>query len=213
MNLCIATYAPPNGLRIITDPNKQEYSKRHGYDFARNERETGEVGAAFFERHKWHLSLMRSDRWDWFYLIDDDAIFTNMTLRLEDIILDSDEIIFPMDALTIQSGGMLIRNSFCGRLFLNMVVMSRVDGEYMQSDQFVMRDLLPPFRGSVRLIPQRTLGSYRYSLYRGLGGNYEVGKDFAGNDGEWQFGDFVFHVPGCQVKASVLNEMLQKVKR
>lgn len=203
MKLCIATYATGSFCEVcdVSDPNKQEYASKHGYDFERNHDEAYNTGVPFFDRHRWHLDLLNSGRWDWMYLVDADAVFTNMAIRLEDLILPEDHLIFPMDAIMVQAGGFLARNSDVVKNFLK-TLLSRQIGPG-QSDQIEMEMILPQFNGSVRYLPQRKMGSYNYDFYRHLGGCYARGVDRNGNDGQWQKGDFVFHCPGMTIAQKV----------
>jgi hypothetical protein len=215
MNLCIATYATGNYACLcdITDGNKLEYSQRHGYGFERNHDEAFNTGFPFFDRHRWHVSLMQTQQWDWFYFVDADAIFTNLLLKLEDLILPQDHLIFPLDAVMVQAGGFLARNSEPVLRFFKSLLERQAHP--MQSDQIEMEAIIPQFDGYVRFLPQRVLGSYEYGFYPHLGGNYLLAKDRNGNDGQWHRGDFVFHAPGMTMpqKAETLRSHLEQVIR
>jgi len=212
MRICIATYATGNFAPVcdVTDPNKAEYASLHGYGFERNHNEAFHTGNPNFDRHRWHVELLKSGRWDWMYFLDADAIFTNFDKRLEDIILPDDHLIFPIDAVMVQAGGFLARNSDVTFRFFDELQKRKTE----VSDQIEMERILPDFSGSYKIIPQRTLGSYDYKHYQHLGGNYVTSKDRDGNDGQWQPGDFVFHCPGMTIanKVDVLRSKLAVVK-
>lgn len=213
MKLCVATYATGGFAPIcdITDPNKQEYCLRHGYGFERNHDESFNTGFPFFDRHRWHRSLMSGGAWDWFYFLDADAIFTNLKLKLEDLIRPDDHLIFPIDAIMVQAGGFLARNSEPAGRFFSALIQRQAHPS--QSDQIEMEAIIPQFREFVRIIPQRTLGSYDYAYYPHLGEKYALRQDRDGNDGQWQPGDFVFHCPGMTMeqKAETLRYHLNLV--
>lgn len=217
MKFAVVTFINPDYqvISAVTDPNKMEYCRIHGHDYICNVSKSSR-SSIFFDRHRWHLELMDSGKYDWLYCIDADAIFTNMNLKLEDLVTPQDHIVAPLDAIMIQAGGFLINNSIESKLFLKMVILSqRNPPDPHQSDQIEMERLYPNFRHIIRLIPQRKLGSYNYGYYQNLGGNYIPGLDRNGNDGKWQKGDFVFHVPGMpiEMKVGILTEMLKHVVR
>lgn len=214
MRICIATFATGSYAPLcdITDPNKREYSARNGYDFLRNHDDVS--GNVFFQRHQWHLKIIESGLWDWLYCLDADAIFTNLRIRIESVLMPSDKIVFPLDAVMVQAGGFLIGNCDLAKDFLRAVV-ARGSADPNQSDQIEMENLLPQFKDAVRFLPQRVMGSYQYHLYPHLGGNYVLRRDRNGNDGQWQAGDFVLHVPGAtmETKCAVLRQHLALVQR
>lgn len=211
MKICVATYATGVFSEVcdITDANKADYCRRHEYGFERNH-EDGDHGAATWERYLWYLRLMSSKKWQWFYFLDADAIFTNFTLKLESIIQPEDRLIFPLDAVMIQSGGFLAKN--CGSVehFFSRLIQERPKHA---TDQIAMEALLPTIPGLARMVPQRVMGSYDYGHYHNLGGNYVTAKDRDGNDGQWQPGDFIFHAPGMPIasKVSVLKAKLKRI--
>jgi hypothetical protein len=57
-----------------------------------------------------------------------------------------------------------------------------------------MKDTYEQYKDIViKLVPQRTMNSYNYSLYKGWGP--EPMLDKLGNVGDWQIGDFAIHWP------------------
>lgn len=216
MNICIATYATGEYAPLcdITDSNKKRYADYNGYGFERNHDESFNRGEAYFDRHIWHLNLMKTIPSEWFYFVDADAIFTNFHIKLADVVTSDDNLIFPIDAVMIQAGGFMARNTEKSRLFLEEVVSNKANPHNHGSDQIQMELLMDKYSKFVRIVPQKTMGSYDYRLYIHLGGNYTAGKDRNGNDGQWQPGDFVFHCPGMtmEMKCKTISRVIVESK-
>jgi hypothetical protein len=82
-------------------------------------------------------------------------------------------------------------------------------------DQTAMEDIILRRPRLVTIIPQCAFQTYEYAKYAGLGGNYANSVDAQGNRGQWQPGDFILHVPGCEMntKISEIESHLSLVKK
>lgn len=217
MKFCIATLSSKqyDAVCAVSNPNKAEYAARWGYDF---EFKRGEhpYSTVFFDRHRYFLRLLSSGRWDWILCIGGDAIITNMTIPLSDHVMDGCGWIMARDALQINSDVFLAR--CCPESAAVFVKLLAEEELWMKSptkDQDALESFVNNgFEKIIKIVPQRTLQSYEYSLYHNLGGNYAKGLDADGNDGQWQRGDFCLHVPAhMERKAQILKDHLPLVVR
>ena len=166
----------------------------------------------------------------WIFNTDCDAMITNMTVKLEEIInknADIDtHIIIPSDINGINCGNMFVRNSPIGRAFLDTIIagMPLYRNWYMFENQLI-QDLFVgshleedgvhttgTFWGRVgKVVPQRIFNSYDYKNHPKLK-NRPHFKDITGNDGQWKKGDFMIQWPSTDLAfrikcAKIYNEL------
>lgn len=180
----------------ITAPNKLEYCNRHGYTF-HQEPFTNCMWQGF-ERLPHLAEMLYAGLFDWIYCLGCDALITNLNIRLETLINPAFGIIMATDAMMIQSDSFLIQNAHNSLALLDKAWEHRGAPIGKASEQSTIQGLMsnPFYSNTVKLVPQRTLNSYEYSLYNDMGPPYTSHRDRFGNDGQWQRGDFVLHVPG-----------------
>lgn len=217
MKIAIATACNHDGLPMaaLTNPNKQEYCKTNGYTFL-FQRRSEPYKHILVGRHKWYLQLLKSGEYDAILFMDADSIFTNMKKRVEDVLLPNDAMVGCKGAPHFNAGvwiGLPCERTFkCIEKLLSLQ-REPIPPECGQSDENTLLTL-DEFHAAIRYIPQRQLQSYDYELYVDLGGNYAKGIDADGNDGRWQPGDWIFHVPGVPwIKSQVLKKHLEQVVR
>lgn len=199
-------------------PNKQEYCERHGYKFVHPEL-TDKIMRGF-ERLPNIIELLKSGEVDWVWVLGCDALITNMSIRLETIIDESYGMIVPADSLNTNIDSYLINRKNKGLEILETLVQfhgNPIGGWEEQSTLDFLCDLTI-FKNVRKIVPQRTMNSYRCSLlhvYDYLGKGFVEEKDSLGNDGNWQPGDFVLHVPGVdyETKMKVLTETVPQIQR
>lgn len=204
------------GICELTDPNKSDYAYRHGYRFIPVHL-LEDYQSIFFYRyecyHEWLLGKV--DVVDWLFCCDADFIFTNFDIPIESLVRREDCVVIAKDALMIQAGAFIVGNTGRGRVFLKAIAAGKEAFNGSPGfDQPAIAAYLKHNPTVARIVPQRTLQGYEYSLYRDLGGNYLKGLDADGNDGQWQRGDFGFHCPGAFTnKLEILEAHLTQVQR
>jgi hypothetical protein len=214
MRFCIATIYNPDYAFIcdVTNPNKQRYAARHGYEFIPSVIEISHLDLSF-ARYGWYTRLLQSNFYDWLFCCDGDMIFTNFTILLNSFVGTDHHFVIAKDALMVQAGVFLVRNSPHGRSILRRI--SAMQSQFRDGlrDQEAIQVAMSEFPEAFKVLPQRRLQSYEYGLYKDLGGNYLKAQDADGNDGQWQPGDFALHVPGVgEQKLKVLSEHLPLVE-
>lgn len=155
---------------------------------------------------------------EWIFNTDCDAMITNMTIKIEDIVKehtnDNTQILIPADCNGINCGNMIIRNSPIGKAFLDTIIagMPLYRHWYMQENQLIQdlvvgthleeTGVLPggTFWARVcKVVPQRVFNSYDYTKLPLLKNRKEY-KDILGTDGQWQKGDFLIQWPSTDLE-------------
>jgi hypothetical protein len=193
---------------ITIDKNKAEYCDRHGYrlDVVRSPMKAyqGSIhghGITWTRLH-YLLTLLETNQCDWVWCVGTDTLVTNLTLPLTSLLDDRFHFIISPDwAARVQADSFLTRNSPEGIGYLRLLVNSYP--KYMKHpwvENQAMLDTLDANISIIKVLPQRRMNSYIYSHYRKAypserNSHLLCGQDWYGNDGEWQLGDFVLHIP------------------
>jgi hypothetical protein len=204
MKIAIATTFHPSlaHLAAITDQNKRDYAAIHGYDYHRIDILPAGMNYAW-SRWRQFLDLFQNG-YAWILCCGVDVIFTNFYIQIEALIGNDTDVIASRDALMIQGDVLLVRNSQKGREFLEEVIsLEPVYRHDWFQDQTAMEHIIKTRPGLVTLVPQFVLQTYEYAKYAGLGGNYALSLDAQGNRGQWRSGDYILHVPGCEMNTKI----------
>lgn len=176
--------------------NKVEYCQRHGYkaDLRLEAWPNDHAGQVLkVDILEDTLKAMPEDSWTWW--TGADLMITNFTIRLEDIIDENYHFIVASDFNGINADSFLLRNSPKGREYLKMIrdtIPSYKDN--WEGEQGIMKDTYEKYKhDTVKLVPQKTMNSYNYALYRGRYPEPLIDK--LGTVGDWSIGDFVIHWP------------------
>jgi hypothetical protein len=133
---------------------------------------------------------------EWIWWLDCDAIVTNFHIKLESIIDNQYDIIMASDWNGINCGSFLVRNSDRGKAWLDMIYSFRDVPRYKNHkwpEQAAMMETAHLYTDILKVVPQKILNSYYYSLY--IPEEY-LWKDRLDTNGNWTVGDFVIHFPG-----------------
>lgn len=172
-------------LCSYTNPIKEEYCLRHGYDFIARKIDS-DVHPTWVRFHLLHDLF---EVYDWIMWMDADAFITNPEIKLESLVGPNDDLIISLDIHGLNTGVFLTRNSEWSKGFFRKFL--EVEAQYpgYGGDQIAMNRTLFVDRwddtGTVRYPKQKTLNSYLYEFY---------GQKF--EDGQYSHGDFVLHLPG-----------------
>jgi glycosyltransferase involved in cell wall biosynthesis len=174
-----------------TWPNKKAYADQHGYSaYAKTSDWT--LTPIHFEKITHMLAVMEQEPdVDWVWWLDNDAIVTNPDVQLESIADPAYHVIITSDIASINAGSFMVRNSIQGRGWLEFILAKGLE-HYKDNrwpEQQPMTDFYVTFKDIVKIVPQRTMNSYNYDIYR------VDPTDLLGTNGQWQAGDFVLHMP------------------
>lgn len=190
-------------MAALTDANKREYCERHGYDFQHLDhvpekwKSNGHAWGQTWARMDFMRQLISERKWDWLWCLGTDALITNLTIPLLDRVTPHAHIVIASDwAAPVQADSFLVRCSPEGDEYLARLL-EAFDAykEHTWVENQVMIETLPTWRHLMWIVPQRMLNAYNYDFYKHLSPQCQ-GKDSLGNDGQWQPGDFVLHLPG-----------------
>jgi mannan polymerase II complex MNN10 subunit len=172
--------------------NKIEYAERHGYSYAcKNSHFYGVVigyEKIFFIRDM----MVNYPDIDWFWWTGCDTLITNLTIKLEDRVDNDYHFIIAKDCNGINADSFLVRNSLEGRGFIDSLI-SKYDQykDHHWAEQQAIIDSQEEYHGIIKIVPQRDINAYEYSLYPDC-----TPIDQNGNDGQWKQGDLLIHWPG-----------------
>jgi hypothetical protein len=201
MNFAIVSLHTPNfqPLADLTWPNKVQYAERWGYGHAC--KTEGFYGVALGFEKIWFIKdvLEAYPDIDWLWWVGSDTLITNMTVNLEERIDNNYHFIIASDCNGINADSFLIRNSPEGRSYIDMI-MSKYE-QYKNHgwlEQQVIIDTFEENKNIIKLVPQRSINAYNYSLYSECAAP-EKQLDKLGNDGNWKPGDLLIHWPGTSL--------------
>lgn len=215
MKFVVTTLHTPDWQKFadVTDKNKEEYCKRHGYAFE-TQRDgpwhthidlLGITGDWGFERGYRFLDMFaKYPECEWVLFSDCDAMITNRTIPLDRIADDRYHVIVPADCNGTNCGNIMIRNSEIGRAFCESMVASRAAyrDNMMAENQWIQEMATATYWSKrIKIVPQRVLNSYDYTLYPDL-----PPKDALGIDGQWREGDFLLHIVGGSARFKMTTD-------
>lgn len=216
MNICLYTMhsnSTIGQMAALTVPNKIQYCNRHGYAY-HEEPWRGELFPGF-ERLPVLIYLLKCGYFDWVFWLGTDALITNLSRKLEELVDENHGMIMATDFTQIQMDSFLCQPKH-GTIELLEAVWARRENPigpwYEQSTlEHFMHE--KRFRHTVKIVPQRRMNAYKhkwYSEWKSINSRVNHRLDCLGTDGEWQVGDFVFHIPGrpLETKMQALREII-----
>jgi hypothetical protein len=188
--------------------NKVPYCARHGYHLA--VKTDGWSDVIYFDKISFLIELLEKNpsiKWVWW--LDCDALITNFTKKIEDIVDDNYHIIMTTDVNGLNNGSFFIKNSPESLDWLKVILSWKINYIHKKWDnpeQHPMIMTYIKYRKLIKLHPQRDFNSYFYQLYPGTSN-----IDMLDTDGQWQPGDWVVHWPGCSNPARInLADQIKK---
>lgn len=189
MKVALATFNSPSyqELAELTLPGKKAYCQRHGYDLIAG------VHHGSIERMGWdRIGLV--DQWlpkyDAVMWVDCDAIITNHTKKVTDVVSPTDNFVLTADLYGLNTGTFVAVNNLMTRQFLFAVLAAGpelVEKHHWGEQEAIIRLLQsPPWNNFARVVPQNAMNSYL---------NSAMGRPdwFMGN---FQPGDWILHMAG-----------------
>lgn len=218
---CLLTFHDKNFeelANVTLHQNKVKYAEKYGYDcIYKTDNFSKHI---MFDKLYCLDELFKSGKYDWIFWSDADAMITNFTTSIEQLTDDNFHFIVATDFNGINAGTFLIRCSNEGRSFLdyqlnNVEKYIKIQGQEQQciQDAYDKTD----FKKIIKIVPQKVMNSYQYELYQSRYGNRQNCKnkvDCLGNNGDWEYGDFIVHYPDVpqHLRIILAKEMLKKIK-
>ena len=221
MRFVVVTLHTPDwqAFADITDKNKKEYCDRHGYAFEtqgdgpwHTDIGRGIMGDWGFERGYRFLDMFKKyPECEWVLFSDCDALITNRTITLDRVVDNRFHVIVPADCNGTNCGNILIRNSEIGRAFCESMVASRpaYRDNVMAENQWIQEMATATYWSKwIKVVPQRIMNSYDYTLYTDL-----PPKDVLGIDAQWKSGDFILHIVGGSARYKKTTEQRMDIAK
>jgi hypothetical protein len=174
-------------LAAITLPGKTQYCQRHGYDLISG------IHPGPIERMGWDrvgVVQQHLPNYDVVMWIDCDAIITNLTKPVTDVLKNGDQFVLTADLYGINTGTFIAVRTPMTIQFLFSVLHAgpQLVAHHHWGEQEAIIRLLsgPPFDNFATVLPQNAMNSYI---------NAEMGRPdwFMGN---YQPGDWIVHLAG-----------------
>ena len=196
MNIAVATLATDNlGYQKQTINNKKFYCDKHGYDFHPFTESLDESRPFSWSKVKAIQKVFDSSNPDWVFWIDGDACIMNFHTKLESIIDDEFDIIFTVDAHTINCGVFFIKNNEKTKRFLEEVYSREDFIGHPWWEQAAVLEIINHCATDLKIkkVPQKTFNSYAGDeIWGDL--KKEVPQELMIPDGAWtSVGTNVFH--------------------
>jgi hypothetical protein len=180
---------------VTYDGNKVPYAELHGYKtFAMTD---GWSDNIYFDSIRYLIEVLENNpdlQWVWW--LDCDAMITNFTKKLEDIVDDDYHIIMSTDVNGINAGSFFVRNSPEGLQWLKMIMSYKPAYDIERwplVEQAVMVKEFDNYKHLFKIVSQKLINSYMYEHYPEVA--HKNSMDTLGTSGQWEVGDFVLHIP------------------
>lgn len=200
-------------LGNLVIPNMQAYCKKHGYHF-----DIWVIPPKFeFEKIKMILNLLE-DGIDTIFCLDLDTLITNHNIKVESFLDDDHDFYLTKDINTWNTGSIIVRNTEWAQDWLDYILNHQ--GEIENEQTVIMRDMRVGDLPKVRVLSHPSINSYPYEEYAPTWGLIEGWEPTTGSkekptheQGDWQVGDFVAHLPGLPVarRIEIFNRMKEQI--
>lgn len=189
MRICIQCLYTKSWLDIakITVPNITAYCQKKGYSW--NIQCIDEPYDAF-EKIRQIQGLFERDEADVVMSMDCDTIITNYNRRIEDFIEDGKEFYITNDYNGVNTGIFLCVKSNRQKVFLEFLYSCKSFPEVYCEQNAIEKWLsLYPNDAQMKTLPHPSINSHEYSLYENIPAQSH-------EQGQWEYGDFILHLPG-----------------
>lgn len=184
-------------LMRLTAHNRVEYATTHDYQlFLRRH-----IDIVHFPEERMTNIVEALKETDYLLVMGVDTIFTNMTIKIEDLIkkYPDVDVIVSKDINGLNNDVMLVRNSQMSVMLFRTIV-GRLD-EFPEDQTAMATFFDSEERIKVAYPHQKEINAMPYWLY-----NYPDHKG-----GQWEIGDYIFHCPGLpwKTRRETIDDMLK----
>lgn len=194
------------------DNNKVPYCLKHDYELAVKTNDWGDV--IYYDKIQFLIDILENNpAVTWVWWLDCDAMITDFTKKIEDIIDDQYHIIISTDCNGINCGSFFVKNSPQTLEWLYMIMSTKETYKIKKWDNPEQHPMIMTYiryRDWIKLLPQRSINSYFYQMYPEI----KDTTDQLHTSGQWQPGDWVLHLPAVndQLRLSVFQQVQQLIK-
>ena len=183
--------------KLTWHKNKKLYCELKGYSSELKEQNTPYSG---FDKIVFLDALVNENKYDWILWCDCDTLITNFNKNIEDLFDENYHFFLTTDVNGINGGVFLFRTTQQGLSYFNHIKEKMHElanqnqyrfGEEQNAMIKTYQDL--EFRNIIKILPQKSMNSYDYDLYK-----YDRTSsiDKLGFQGHWEKGDFIINIPG-----------------
>jgi hypothetical protein len=196
---------------LTWENNRKLYAEKWGYDAIAKTDDFGDLVIGWW-KVKLLLQIMEKNQHDWLFISGTDTMITNFTIPLTEFYYEGYSVTLATDFNGIQADSLFVRNDFAGRAWLQMI-MDKMP-QYLNHpylEQGAMMETYQQYQHIVKIVPQKFINSYEYSLYRNKGARNNLDK--MGLNGQWKQGDFLLHCPDqpMDIRMALFNKTLPLV--
>lgn len=198
--------------KITLYSNRAEYCRRNHYEL-KIKTDGWHMPAAHpvsWDRLKFMRDLLASGRYAYAWCAGADLMITNLTVRIEDRLIPKTAHVWaaPDWVAPIQADSFIVRASKEGIAWVEHILsLYETYKRHPWVENQAMIDTLPQYQASgvVSILPQHMMNSYPYRLFTTMypKSGVEKAKDFNGQRGNWEKGDWVIHVPSLPVHVRI----------
>lgn len=196
---------------ITWTQNKKLYCEHWGYPY--HIKTEGFKYVVSYEKIKFMLDVMREHpEYDWLYWAGTDTLITNFYIPLESFVDDNYHIIMAKDINNINADSFMLKNTKESQDYFEFIwSLAPKYNDHMWWEQQAMIDNMDKYGHLFKIVPQKTFNSFLYKqLYWNI---YRSSIDKTGNDGQWEPGDFLLHIPGAGLpKKEILEQFMGLVR-
>lgn len=198
--------------------NKIKYAIKHGYDY---HAKTGDWVSSLSGFEKIYFArqiLEENPNYEWIWWTGTDTLITNFLFKIEDRIDNNYHFMISSDILGLNADSFLVRNTAEGKKFLDDVINLKSEtSKHWDSEQRAICNILDfpetgnsswpygknlivknKYKSVVKIMHQRFMNSFNYYLYDVY--KNVPHRDKKGEDGNWQFGDWLIHWPATTLE-------------
>lgn len=202
MKIAIASITTPEmkDLSDMTFLNKIDYCKKNGYAGALLTQVEPYYG---FDKILFVEGLLKTNKFDYVFWCDCDTLFTNYNKKIEEIIDEKHHFFICSDySKDINAGVFIVKNSDQGLSYIKTVKEKMYElapinkfkfGEEQTALMATWRN--EEYKDVIKIVPQKNMNAYPYTD-KFIRDHRHCTTDALGLDGNWQYGDFLVHIPG-----------------
>lgn len=178
----------------ITVKNNEEYARKHGYSFIHEIFDSPYDGFNKIETVQ-KLFLFTDVTLVW--SLDCDALITRHSIKIENFVDNEHDFYITKDYNGLNAGSFIIKKSQWSYSFISYLLDQKgKDGMYCEQDAINQYRRTYPESTKIKILPQSNINSYLYE-------NYPEIPLQTHEQGNWDPGDFVLHLPGVGMKKRI----------
>lgn len=186
-------------LADIVFPNAEVYCAKHGYDFLPISTQLPYDG---YEKLLCIKSLFAVQKYDVIWSMDLDTLITNHKIKIENFLDEEHDFFICKDYNSINAGSFIIKKSEWSNDFIKYCLHQK-GWDKMYCEQNAFEAYMNDFANNntkIKILPHPSINSYHYNLYPDI-------PQQTHEQGNWEEGDFVLHLPGTglQTKIDILK--------